>query len=354
MGRKNEATRNQLVLKKPRNDPSYKRIFGNYPAKKYKKGTPAVTRLSFEFTGPGTRYVDIALALSIINRRMYRQGCYYYVNSVEFYDNANSMVDLHTIPDTWITKAAHRRAKGVFDEMNERAARSGAMSVYPKYHDFKVFMSKRHLDEGTTLPVLYDINGNYDQKVADDWVLSTLVSADDDGDGSQEADDFLLHMLGDHNGNADNWVSVGLIKSYMNTRPMPDDNEPNFPSGADLRTDPLVNLVDYSSEEQMNDIIDNLNADNDTTPYDANAYIGAGGTGIRVSDGTPTDVVDMHHVVRLNTTAETGRVATGAGFCAPLGLICVDPDNAMASDNKFRVVLNLAIGTYHGVYAETI
>ena len=77
----------------------------NLPAKKYKKGTPAQIRLSFEFTGGTTQFIDVARALSQINRKAYSQGVYYYVNSVELYDNADSVVNLHTVPDRdWETQ----------------------------------------------------------------------------------------------------------------------------------------------------------------------------------------------------------------------------------------------------------
>ena len=55
----------------------------NLPSKKYTKSSPTVTRLSFECNGGSTEYIDVAKALSIINRKFARQGVYYYVNSVE-------------------------------------------------------------------------------------------------------------------------------------------------------------------------------------------------------------------------------------------------------------------------------
>ena len=93
----------------------HKKMQSNLPAKKYKKGSPAQIRLSFEVpAGRVTRFIDIAQALSAINRKAYRQGVYYYVNSVEMYDNSVQITNLHVIPDTWITRAAYRRAKGLY------------------------------------------------------------------------------------------------------------------------------------------------------------------------------------------------------------------------------------------------
>jgi hypothetical protein len=60
-------------------------------------------------------------------------------------------------------------------------------------------------------------------------------------------------------------------------------------------------------------------------------------------------------VARLSTfEGGSGRVSIGAGFCAPCGRIMVDPDNEMTQQNEFRIVVNLAVGTYNGVYAERI
>jgi hypothetical protein len=101
----------------------------------------------------------------------------------------------------------------------------------------------------------------------------------------------------------------------------------------------MLNLFDYSSEEQLNDIVTRLDLDNDETPYEHDNYI-----------GEHKDT--MCQVARLVTTQTIGRVATAPGFCAPLGLIAID--SAVASSDNFRVVLSIAPGTYHGVYAERV
>ena len=78
----------------------------NLPAQKYPHSSPTVTRLSFELDGGSTQFVDVAAALSAINRKFYRQGVYYFVNSVEIYNDETGVVDFHTLPDNWITKIA--------------------------------------------------------------------------------------------------------------------------------------------------------------------------------------------------------------------------------------------------------
>lgn len=306
----------------------------NLPAKKYSKKSPTVTRLSFEFDGGSTQFIDIGMALSTINRKFYRAGVYYYVNSVEIYNNETGVVDLHTLPDTWVTKNAHGRGFRLFQKMNSMVDDVSSVGR-SKYHDFKVFMDARHAALGTSAkPATYDINAAYFLRTADDWDYSRFVSADDDQDGAANADQFTVHMIGDHIGSSSNWSSVGLIKSYSESRVTVPAESPE--SAQVSSADPLVNIFDFSSEEQMNEIVDILNYDNDNPPYDLDNYVGVGNA-------------SLQHVARVGTEVGVGRVGRASGFCAPFGLICVDPHGV---STPFRVVLNLAQGTYHGVYAE--
>jgi hypothetical protein len=309
----------------------------NLPAKKYKKTSPTATRLSFEFDGGSTQFVDIGMALSAVNRKFARAGVYYYVNSVEIYNNETGVVDLHTLPDTWVTKNAWNRGFQIFQKMNAMTDAPLTAGLRPKYHDFKVYMSERHLTAGSTPPSMHGINAASSTISPDEWAYSQFVSADDNQDGNPDADEFYVHMIGPHKAQTTGnnpWESIGLIKSYAETRMLP----PNISPNADMIdiTDPLMNLFDFSTEEQLNDIAQNLLEDNDRTPYDINNYVGESGN-------------HMQHVARIGTEQGVGRVGRASGFCVPFGLICVDPHGV---GTQFRLVLNLAVGTYHGVYAE--
>ena len=310
----------------------------NLPAKKYNKTSPTQTRLSFECDGGSTQFIDVGMALSVLNRKFYRAGVYYYVNSVEIYNNETGVVDLHTLPDTWVTKNSWNRGFQLFQKMNAMASSPMTMVGRPKYHDFKVYMSELHKQTGSLTPRMHGINGNYSvgSMTPNDWVYSQFVSADDDGDGTQDADEFNVHMLGPHMGPVDgsNWESIGLIKSYGDSRHQPMFTDPSLP--VEAKSDPMLNIFDFSSEEQLNDIIENLDQDNDSPPYDLDAYIGESAN-------------HMSHAARIGTEVGVGRVGRASGFCAPFGLICVDPHGVSSA---FRVVINLAVGTYHGVYAE--
>ena len=304
----------------------------NLPAKKYSKKSPTVLRLSFEGSGGTTRYIDIARALSIINRKFYRQGVYYYVNSVELYNNSDHYVDLHTLPDTWVTKNAWNRGFKIFQQMNAQVD-----TPRPKYHDFKVRMSVGQTADGanTMDPELFDINGAYNSKAPNEWVFSKFTTKHSDGGA---ADEFTVTMIGDDVGAQGNRDSISLVKSYALSRSYsPLTGEPQLRTGHE--DDPLANLFDASGDNAEESIMLNLDTMNDETPYDT-FYHGENAAAA------------MQHVARLATTATVGRVAKASGFCAPFGLICVDPANTTSGDDTWRIVINLAAGTYHGVYAE--
>lgn len=317
----------------------------NLPAKKYSKKSPTVTRLSFECNGGATEFVDIGMALSIINRKAYRAGLYYYVNSVEVYNNETGVVDIHTLPDNWVTKNAWNRGFKMFQKMNRLVGPPITSGIRPKYHDFKVFMSNLHRETGTLDPALHDINNANTPLPARDWQYSKFVSADDKYEESgSEADQFYAHMLGptvlgigpSATASGVNYESVGLIDSYGNTRAtVPEFSPEGITQAGAITLDPLVEIFDFGEEDQLSDIISNLATDNDEPPY-GDEYIGAA-------------VGEMQQVARLGTELGVGRVARAGGFCVPFGLLCIDP---FGVSTGFRVVLNLAAGTYHGVHAE--
>ena len=304
----------------------------NLPAKKYKKTSPTATRLSFECSGGSTQFIDVGLALSKINRVHSRSGVYYYVNSVEVYNDETGVVDLHTVPDTYMTKNAWNYLFSKFQQMN-----SLVDTPRGKWHDFRVFMTNLHRTTGSLNPVLHGLNSAYESIDSNEQAeYSLFTSADDDGDAIQEADNFYVHLVGPHVGTSGNWSSVGAIQSYNAARSQVSTAGTPVVH-ADNPTDPILNMFDMSSEEFLNDIAENLANMNDMPPYPADYMVG--------------EVANhLQHVARIGTETGVNRIGRSAGFCAPFGLICVDPQ--FDSSTSFRIVLNLAVGTYHGVYAE--
>lgn len=308
----------------------------NLPAKMYKAGERTITRLSFEGSGNSTQFIDLGIALSAINARHYRSGLYYYVSSVEVYNNEDALIDLLTLPDNFAMKNAWNLGFRKYMEMNRLVD-----TPRGKWHDFRVYMNTLHRTTGPMMPSLHTINAGSRALTTDEgddglgYLYSKFTSADDDGDATQDADNFYVHMVGDHDGSSGDWHAIGLAKSYNALRIQQDPSgEPVTHVDADI--DPLANLFDFSSEEMLNDIIINLESRGDNPPYDISQVQGEHET-------------SLLQVGRFATAQGINRVSKGSGFAVPYGLICVDPSG---TSTAWRVVVNLVPGSYHGVYAE--
>jgi hypothetical protein len=321
----------------------------NLPAKIYKAGERTETTLKFQWNaGDGnstnTVYIDLAQALSQINRRAYRQGLYYYVASVTFSNGTEAYCQVNTLPDTWMTKRAWTRGYKKWSEMNRRAA-DGQMP-YPKYHDFKVAM----INGAVGMNVQYGKLESSNNYTSDDWVISQFVtedpylhggSASDTPVEAHNADQFTSHMLGGHVGSSGAWTSIGLIRSLGDVWALqPAEGEPS--TDADMDTDPLANLFD--SSDTHDDVRLNMDEDNDEPPYDHNVFPGA----------SSIEETVVGAVMRVGTG---GAALTRApGFCAPLGLLEVNVSDFSAGTtiDVVEMIIELVPGTYNGVYAERI
>jgi hypothetical protein len=174
-------------------------------------------------------------------------------------------------------------------------------------------------------------NGGNDVATGE-WSYSAVVSPD----GTTSTDSYFLHMLGDHIASGSNYSSVGLVKSYAETRATVDTNNPNT---ASVNTDdPLLNLFDDGT--QVDEIADNLQTIGEDTPYDRDTYPGETGN------------MPQPLVVQQTTLGVDGRSSVG-GFSALCGLIEIETTSPVAND-VYSVLVELAPGKYRGIAAEVI
>ena len=301
-----------------------------------KKNTPAVRELRYSMNAsatPGTSassYIDLAKDLSAVNRRLYRQGRDYHVKRVTIVStttpNSGNKVSVGALSDSWVTRNAWRRGFDTWTKMNNDALHNTSKSVKSTWHDFKIRMDLASVTG--TQPTPKDMDGN--TYGGGEWSYSKYVSPD-----LGAVDEFEIYMLGDHNGAAGAWNYVGLVKSYAESRATVQVGSPNVPSPAN--TDPLTNVFDYG--ETIDDVIDNIEAENDEAPYDTFNYIG------ELNNGPgPT-------TVQIGTLNE-GRLVLG-GFNAIAGLLRIDLVSTVPND-AFDVVIELAPGKYRGISAEVI
>jgi hypothetical protein len=303
-----------------------------------KKTQPAVRYLRYELTNSGTpdtetsHFIDLARDLSRVNRRLYRQGRDYHVKRITIVSsntpNGGNRVSFSTAPDSWVTQRAWQRGFKTWNMMNKKATAAVGNDISGKFSDFKVYLSADHRT-GTALTP--KDNGGFSPN-SGDWDYTELVSPD----GTTSADNFELHLLGDHvGGGAGSYTSVGLVKSYGESRTTVDTDQPNVQST--VSDDPLVNLFDDGTV--TDEVINLLEGDNDDAPYGTNNY--------------PGDDANMPKpIVVQDTTIVDGRATVG-GFTARCGLIEIEAKSGVPSD-VFSVLVELAPGNYRGVAAEVI
>lgn len=303
---------------------------------KAKSKTPAVRYLRYELTNSGTggtetsHYIDLARDLSAINRRLYRQGRDYHVKKITVISsntpNSGNRISVSTVPDSWAARNAWKRGFAMWQRMRKEATK-GSKIAPGKYNDFKVHLTN---DSRTATLLTPKDNGGNNLSV-NEWNYATLVSPD----GTTSADEFELHMLGDHSGGPGTLVSVGLVKSYGESRTTVQSTDPN--TVATSSDDPLVNMFDDGTT--FDEVINLIEGENDSPPYNVTAYAG--------SDGN-----HPKPLVVQDTTIVDGRAVMG-GFNAICGLIELETKSLEASD-VFSVLVELSPGNYRGIAAEVI
>jgi hypothetical protein len=316
------------------------------------KPTPAVRYLRYQLTNsatPGTEtshFIDLARDLSRVNRRLYRAGRDYHVKKISIVSSNTiqglypgaapgslsqqnaGRISVSTAPDSWVARGAWNRAYKSWVQMNKTASGQLAGNIAGTWADFKIFLSADMA--GATLPSPLDNGGNA-VGAALNWDVSTFVTPD----GTTTDDEFYGTLLGDHVGAAGARTSIGLIRSYAESRATVQLTDPNVPSTAS--TDPLVNLFDYGTT--IDDVIDNLEDENDAPPYQVVTYAGG-------STNMPKPIVIQ------DTTIVDGR-ASMAGFSALMGHLEFEIKSPLASD-VYSVLIELAPGNYRGIKAGVI
>ena len=343
------------VKKSKKNDPSYK--------KKKKTHIPAERFLRVKVTHPAgedetSHYIDIARELSKVNRRLYRQGMVYRIANISITsrNTVNGLVSFSTAPDTWVTRNAWQRGFQMWNEMNNKVLdMPGAASRKSQWHDYKVYLDNDHRESASARRLLAVDNAN-NPYLNGEWTYSEYNSPD----GTTSADAFTAHLLGEHDGSSGSWASVGLVKSYAESRATVRESVPMLDADGD--DDPLLNLFDYGSE--IDEIASNLDQDGDAPPYgyDIN-NLGEYYPGSSLNGPYP--------VVRRLAALGTADIGTGAfadqgvaaptvmlpGFDAICGLVEIETQSQTkgglftSGDDIIDVIIELAPGNYKGVAA---
>lgn len=297
-------------------------------AKRMKKYQWMQTRLNYQLNSSASgdphadsHYIDIARGLSLMNRKLVRQGQLFRVKGLRVYqadDTDNRRVMVSTIPTNWVSRNAWVKGKALWDKMNALALEDLSIGMYPKYHDYKVYFNQSHRAEvlGGTQPVPVDCDANALSTTNSEWVYSEYA------DSGSSADNWDVKFLGSNDKVADsedNYITIGLIDAYRMSRSYPNLTEPSLPS--DFVSGPWAHL--FGDDDQTNDTLINLNEDNDAPPYPPLDYVGDG-------DDDGGFAVGSHATHK----AGSGGDITFPTFVAPCGLIRVEIDDDSNMTNE--------------------
>lgn len=273
-------------------------------------------------------YIDVAQCLSIVNRKLVRQGQVFKIKNFRAYTNDDdnvAMLKVGVLPRSWCMFNAYKKARGLWNAHNLDALADLGSGNLPAYYDFKVFMDPNHVTnhlkpaDVNLLPVDFEDNA----AATGEWLYSQFA------DSGTTANEHYCHMLGGHMSDVDTeqtndtlstTFSVGAILAYQQSRGFrfsgADVTGSEQQAAADLRSGPWGRL--RGDDNQRVQVIGNLE-DNDDPPYHREQYPGS-----RESLSAPNTV----YYGRLTQLVHGGtNTATAVPqFEAPLGLIRIEAD----------------------------
>ena len=284
--------------------------------------------------------INLPTALTIQERKMHRACLDYTVNGGYVFDtNQNVRVKLGVAPRSWPVIAALKRGRNLWLEMHRELFKNNP-SLKPKWHDYKPMLTQGQ-ENGSVLTynVPEDIFDDDLQHTQQGINWSTYVSEDgqgnpatggDDGGAITDKDEYTAHLLGEHTGSnfggtAQQYSSVGLLTSWMNSRP---DLDPfNHISASEdnvISNDPLQLL--FNDGDADNEIIMNFTdnvagggQEGDAYPsYHTKFPFGASDK----ANNNPGGAYNIQEVAAASTTSAS-PVSYFTGFKAMLGQVYV-------------------------------
>lgn len=291
---------------------------------------PVPLKLNFSIDVPtggiSSSYIDLSQCVSLMSRKLMRQGLNWAVSSIKLTlppasSPQGNAVYVSTLQNTWMTYNAWKKAfYHWLKQQSDALAEIGASDVVAAYRDFKVYAELEHQDAGVAnnlRPVSIGpggvsgpfvgpvIVGAGFSTLGADWNMSEIVLPNFDGvpGVTQETTLFV------HGPSNESLGQFGLVDQYHKSRQRADGSDPNI--------DPLfesnmyARMIDVGSDTA--EILDNVTLENNTPPY-------------RLTDMAGGDeFFEMENVVfALNTSTDNVRQYQFGGFNAPCGLIRID------------------------------
>jgi hypothetical protein len=289
----------------------------------------------------GAEYIDLFQGLSVLNRRMFRQGYVLSVDFIEYIGNSGAEISIVKIPEGYTTHRAHEFVYRLWKSQRAEALENLDTLSPGKWSDFKVYMEAAHESVGQgLLPSGASSGGTVLNQVAAygnaEWNYADIVYHDPALPGTSNQLD--IQMLGSNdlpNGRAaciDTWGEVRLRTHN------PDPLNP-----LDASTSWAV-WTGENSADQTSQVIDLIEDENDSPPYgnQPDTTLNAILVG---ANSLPGGVL-----VDTAVTGTTGRPVALDGGLIPCGLLKVTVGQAeVVTHSTLRV--HCTRGEYKGVAA---
>lgn len=300
----------------------------------------------------GNQYIDLAQGLSIVGRKLYRQGKCYYISSISLVQHnggasaaQTGTVEIATLPNTWWVSNAWVKSFAAWSQMRKQVLEE-TPSLKARWADYKVFLNKEMSDHTLTgadhaLPQI-STYGTYTEfeyvsggSTVGEWDYAKFTQPDHAVGGT--ANDYYGHMLGPNNGTTwSNMNSAGLVLAYEISRARVQPKEETGSPGTGMYS----NLFDLGGQEE--DLTDDIIKEGELPPYNMLEMQNITGDGN--GNGTPSSLLTVNMSM---------PIASGAGFPVPLGLLQIRY-NMTDDDYPLQLMITMTPGKYHGVHAETM
>lgn len=282
---------------------------------------------------------NLPAGLTVRSRKMHRACLNYKITGGYVRDSqSNIKATFHTAFDNWVTRAALKRGRNHWLEMHREIFKNNP-GLKPKWHDYKPALTEGQIiGEHTTQWVPEDWLGQtlpHDNRGQTYSVFATEDSYPNPTSGSQplvdpNKDEFTSHIVGAHISTANGFDSIGLIASWVGSRP---DIDPittvDSPEMDAIRQDPLNML--FNDGDADDEIIENFDNSVD-------------GDGLSQGDMFPmyaNEVINSLEEVATTATSSSNPISYFTGFTALTGQVAVRFVGGQAATETFDIVFEV-------------
>lgn len=324
----------------------------------------AITNAVFKLTDSNaafSAFIDSGQSLSLLNRRLMKQGRAYYISSIEIAadgitpEQADDQirVTVSTVQNNWISKNAWVKSKALFDEMNDKVLQDNP-SLKAKWHDFKVHFDTDNFTGLSIRPVggggatlNYTTAG---QPADGEWEISKFVMPQHEIDPATgfplPAREFEMTLNGAGNAaiaggatGVQNMITAYQLSRARQHEPAPDVDPLASSSFFNILTD------DGGQEPELADVLEDAN---DMPPY-SNSLMFGGTTGLGQGGAFPENHRQHQGKYVLNMAENNVRTSSMIAPCGYVGFEVYNPTSAV-----LWVKINYKLGSYRGVHAPSM